>query len=248
MDTTQWIVASGVAAWIIYRALKRPPPVSRWVRFAETHGLRHSPSTPFAHAQLSGLWREGVSGAPVPIMIQVLRKTHTRAEGLAIWTQVPGGLPHGFQIGPEIAQDGLPDERCTGLRCAALANHIRNGGLQEPLRRFFEDWPEATLDNGALCITLMGPGHDPLAPIDAMVNICRRLSRTGSGHPEDLVVAAIPLGDPQLPGSLPTETINAEAKAYHEGSKDTLSLPDFTPFGSPFGLRAPDMAPTWGRD
>ena len=107
----------------------------------------------------------------------------------------------GFQIGPEIADDDLTPSRCNGVRATVLAQHIRAEGLQKPLRRFFEDWPEATIENGALHLTLKGSGQDPLQPIEAMVEICRRLSPSHSGKPEDLVVATIPLGTPTYPES-----------------------------------------------
>ena len=119
MEALKWVLLAVGGAWLLYRALKRPPPTSRWQRFAQTHGLDLSPPTPFALARISGFWRGGDSGAPIPIAIQIMRRTRTRAEGLVLSARVPGGLPKGLRLDLESIRDGVDLDRCEGMRSRA---------------------------------------------------------------------------------------------------------------------------------
>jgi hypothetical protein len=242
VETLKWVLLGIGGAWLLYRALKRPPPTNRWQRFAQTHDLDLSPSTPFAQARISGLWRGGGSGAPIPIAIQIMRRTRTRAEGLVLSARVPGGLPKGLCLDFESIRHGVDLDRCQGMRSRDLACRIRDQGLDRPLLRFFEDWPGAVIAHGGVQLKLPGKIGDPLATVEALVELCRLLD-SGEASPGDLVIAELPPEDPDHPGSLPSVTVDAEAQAFNTEPGPGLGLQDFTPFGSPFGLTAPDMAP-----
>jgi len=83
-------------------------------------------------------------------------------------------------------------------------------------------------------------------PIEAMVELCRLLDSGAPRTPKDLVIAETLSEDPETAGALLSATITAEEQALEDSAQNAMALQDWTPFGSPFGLKAPDMTPPQG--
>jgi hypothetical protein len=246
MEYLQWIVLIGLIAWGFRAAVKRPPPSPRWKDFAESNGLELQPSTPFASARIRGLWRQGSSGSPIPIEIQILRRSRTGPGGVRLRTRVPCGLPWGLCLDSTVLAEPYDDHMTQGIRSRELAHRIRTNHLSRPLSRFFEDWPEARILQGGIQLYLRGRVNDIQEPVEAMVELCRILESGASRTPSDLVIAETLPEDIETPGTLLSATITAEEQALEDSVQDAMALQNWTPFGSPFGLKAPDMTPPKG--
>ena len=169
MEYLQWIFLVGLIVWGFWASLRRPPPTSRWKEFAESNGLELQPSTPFASERIRGLWRQGDSGSPIPLAIQILRRSRTSAGGVQLRCQVPSGLPWGLCLDAKTLSEPIDSRSIPGIRTQALARKIQRENLIRPLTRFFEDWPQARVLQGSIQLQISGRVDDIRTPIEAMV-------------------------------------------------------------------------------